>query len=166
MLCCAVPSRAMLCRAVVLQKLRWKQLLALPALFSESFGLISQGMTEGLEKRVVMPVMDSEVMNLFLQSSGQHQPPPELPAEFASARPMETAAPIIVEGMPEQPADVVEEAWLSLFKENHLWKDQRKTVRHVGPDSSYPSDCFLQYTARLAVTGHGGLWWHLRSLVS
>lgn len=131
--------------ACLLQRLGWGHVVPLPALFAESFGKVPPSKAEELVKRVLLPVMDDEIMKAFVESGGQPLQPtapqgvlqPSSPQasrqqQQQQQRAPSSAGPIDVPGMPQQPANDTEAAWMSVFKAYHLWVDQRTTVSLSG----------------------------------
>jgi hypothetical protein len=105
-----------------------------PALFADGIGEISQEEMGRLStERIILPAMNQADIDAFIASGGQQvrAPPPRPPPSSAAAArgPLPPATePIYAPGMPSEPANEVEAAWMSLFLENHLWVDQRATV--------------------------------------
>lgn len=120
-----------LLQAESLQAAGWIGFLQTPALFADGIGEI-QADFNVLSERIILPAMNPADVETFIASGGQQlrAPMPKPPAAAAAARgaPAPAAEPIYAPGMPPQPSNDVEAAWMSLFMENHLWIDQRNTV--------------------------------------
>jgi hypothetical protein len=111
-----------------LQKAEWDRLLPQPAVYAESLGWFENRTAADDVDHAMLPRLDKADLDTFIKSGGQQlyapgPTPPELPASVAPA-----AGPISAPGMPEMGANEIEEAWISVFQENHLWIDQRATV--------------------------------------
>jgi hypothetical protein len=117
------------------QKSKWEKLLQQPAIYAESLGYFVDPPASEADHLMLPPMKDAD-LDAFINSGGQqlYAPGPAAPTQPA-------AAPISVPGMPSQPANDVEAAWMSLFLENHLWNDQRDTVSccFFGPAAVAPA---------------------------
>lgn len=112
-----------------LQKANWEKLLQQPAIYAESLGYFVDNQAASEADHLMLPPMKDADLDAFINSGGQ-----QLYAAAPAAPTQPAAAPISVPGMPSQPANDVEAAWMSLFLENHLWSDQRDTKTGKQPD--------------------------------
>lgn len=125
-----------LLQAESLQAAGWSGFLQTPALFADGIGEI-QADFNVLSERIILPAMNPADVETFIASGGQQlrAPMPKPPAAAAArGAPAPAAEPIYAPGMPPQPSNDVEAAWMSLFMENHLWIDQRNTRQGKQPD--------------------------------